>query len=221
MRRCSCLVLCVLAMACGSSKSGGGYDLPSPGADSGAAGSETPPGPTDYPRGPYGMQQGLVFPNVALQGYHAGTGAWTTIRLQDYYDPDGAHGIYGLYLTIAAPWCEGCVSEGNSLPQRYAQEYRAKGARFLAAVVQDQAHAPATQKTVDDWIATFKTNYDIVVDATLQTAPKDAQGNGSMALPYNYVIDTRTMRIASIVSGPYFFSGGIPGLDPVLEKNKK
>jgi hypothetical protein len=167
------------------------------------------------------MQEGNVFPNVTLQGYRGAAGAWTTLRLKDYYDPDGSRGVYGLYLTISAPWCEGCVAEGRSLPDRYANDYRTRGARFLAAVVQDQARNPATQKTVDDWIATFKTNYDIAADGQLLTAPKDAQGNGSIALPYSYVIDTRTMRIASINAGPFFTSGGIPGLDGVLERNAR
>jgi hypothetical protein len=209
----------VLLAACGSSSSSGYDPAPAPPADSGAPSAD--PGPTDYPRGPYGMEEGNVFPDVTLQGYHAAAGAWTTIKLKDYYDADGSRGIRGLYLTIAAPWCEACVAEGKTLPDRYANEYKAKGARFLAAVAQDDAHQPATQKTVDDWISVFKTNYDIAADGSLQTAPKNSQGGGSIALPYSYVIDPRTMRIAQINSGPFFTSGGIPGLDGVIQKNAK
>jgi hypothetical protein len=208
----------VFVAACGSSKSGG-YDPGQQAPSDAGGGASVDPGPTDYPRGPYGMQEGEVFPDVALQGYRAAAGAWTTIQLKDYYDPDGAKGVKGLYVTIAAPWCEACVAEGKSLPDRYANEYKAKGARFLAAVAQDDAHQPATQKTVDDWISVFKTNYDIAADGALKCAPKDASGGGSIALPYSYVIDPRTMRIVQINSGPFFTPGGIPGLDPLLQRN--
>jgi len=193
--------------------------------DSGATidtGPIDPPPPTEidgYPVGPYGMKVGMVFPNLTLHGYRDGKGAWTDLAVKDYYDKDGSKGVNGLYLTVSAPWCAGCVAEGKSLPGMYTSKYKALGARFLTALVQDASSKPATQSTVDTWVTTYKTSYDIAEDGAMETVPRDASGGGSIALPYNYVIDPRTMRITQINAGPYFTGGQIPGLDPLLKKN--
>jgi hypothetical protein len=186
------------------------------------SGPTEPPPPTEidgYPAGPYGKTVGMTFPNLTVHGYREATGAWTEISVKDYYDKDGSKGINGLYLTVSAPWCSGCVAEARSMPGMYTSKYKAQGARFLTAVVQDSASKPATQATVDLWISTYKTNYDIAEDGAMDTVPKDASGGGSIALPYNYVINPRTMKITQINSGPFFTGGQIPGLDPLLKKN--
>jgi hypothetical protein len=216
----STLVLGALVVACGSSSSGGASSDPTSSPDPDPSASAPPAASGDYPKGPYGMGVGHVFPDVTLQGYVGAAGSWTTIHLKDYYDPTGSRGVRGLYMTVSAPWCPACVAEGRSLPDRYTSEYKAKGARFLTVVVQDESHAPATRSTVDSWIATFHTNYDIASDGAITTLPTDAQGNGSVALPYNYVIDPRTMKVAAVLSGPFFTGGGIQGLDDLLAKNE-
>jgi hypothetical protein len=210
-------MLLALVVACGSSSSTSTPIDPPPDPEPEA--SPTDP-PSDYPKGPYGMGVGHVFPDLTLSGYRNGSGSWTTLRMKDYYDPAGTRGIKGIYMTVSAPWCTACVSEGKSLPARWP-DYQAKGARFLSAVVQDESHEPATRATVDTWIATFHTNYDIVADGAITTLPHDEQGNGSVGLPFNYVIDPRTMKVASIMSGPLFTGGsGMQGLDQLLEKNR-
>lgn len=173
----------------------------------------------DYPPGPYGMAVGMTFPDLKLMGYLGGTGPWTTIDLEHYYDPDGSRGINGLYVTGSAPWCAGCVAEGQSFPALFANKYEAEGAKLLTALLQDTSMAPATQATVDSWIAEYHTTYDIAADPGLSVLPTNDQGGGSVALPYNYVIDPRTMRVVQINAGPYFTGGGIAGLDAVLAKN--
>jgi hypothetical protein len=181
---------------------------------------DDPPAVVDgYPAGPFGLKRGQVFPNLTLHGYRDGTGAWTEIALRDYYDADGSRGIHGIYLTVSAPWCAGCVAEARSFPGLYRDKYQAKGARLITALVQDGASKPATQKTVDAWIAAYGINYDVVADPELVTVRMDSSSSGSLALPYNYVIDPRTMRITQINAGPIFTGGAIIGLDELLTKN--
>ena len=192
---------------------------PNPASDAADPTSHPPAEIDGYPVGPFGMKVGNTFPNLALDGYRDGKGEWTTLTLKDYYDPDASHGIRGLYLTISAPWCAGCVAEAKVLPGEYASKYRELGAKLLTALAQDASSKPATRNTVDTWVSTYKINFDIVADPTLSTAPKDASGGGSIALPYNYVIDPRTMKIVHINSGPFFTGGAIPGLDELLAKN--
>ena len=225
--RSFCVVgFAALLLACGSSndKSGGPSNPGGPGDDSGTEPDDTNPPPPQtidgYPVGPYGFVTGQVFPNISLQGYVGGAGAWTTITTKDYFDPDGSKGINGLMITIAAPWCAGCTAEGSSLPGLYRDKYQPLGARFLAAVVQDASSKPATQSTVDAWVKTYKTNYDIAADPDLLTVHLEGSGgSGSLALPYEYVIDPRTMRIKAIDAGVASYGSTIPGLDTVLKKN--
>src|SRR5437762_2809726 len=56
--------------------------------------TDTGPPPTgDYPPGPYSKTVGGVLPNLSWMGYRDGTGAWTTIKMSDFYDPTGAKGV--------------------------------------------------------------------------------------------------------------------------------
>lgn len=201
-----------------------GSDPPSDAAGIDAAGDtafpDDPPAIVDgYPAGPFGLKKGQVFPNRTLRGYRDGAGEWTEIALKDFFDPDGSKGIRGIYLTVSAPWCPGCVAEAKAFPQLYRDEYGPKGAHLITALVQDAASKPATQKTVDAWIAAYGTNYDVVADPELITVRMDPTSSGSLALPYNYVIDPRTMRITHINAGPIFTGGTIVGLDELLAKN--
>jgi hypothetical protein len=172
-----------------------------------------------YPDGPYGFEIGSTFPNVTVQGYVAGAAPWGPITTKDYYDPDGSKGIRGFYLTVSAPWCAGCVMEGQDLPGLYTAQYRKRGARILTVLLEGPSHEPSSQGTVDTWVATYGTPYDVAIGSGADVlAPAGAPG-AALGLPWNYVIDPRTMKIAAIDSGTYFSGDSIPGLDPVLAKN--
>ncbi|MEO7094913.1 MAG: redoxin domain-containing protein [Polyangiales bacterium] len=154
-----------------------------------------------YPAGPYGLAVGQTFPNLALQGYRDAQGEWTSLSMLDHYDPDGARGITGIYLVLAAQWCGPCNLEARVLSGYFEKDYRDRGAHFLTAVVQDGAHKPATRATVDQWIEAHHIVFDIASDPTQSAAPK-----GTYGLPYNYVINPRTMKVIRI----------IPGVDPAI-----
>lgn len=65
-------------------------------------------------------------------------------------------------------------------------------------MIENASRTPATQKTVDDWIAKYKCEYDVVMGKIGDLAPPSG---GSIGLPYNVIIDTKTMLIDTIVPG--------------------
>jgi len=187
--------------------------------DTGTVEDTAPPPDTapwlTYPDPPYGLKVGETFPNLAFKGYHDGTGDWTDITMQDYYDPDGSRGIYGIYLVVAAQWCPPCNEEANMLSRFWPEQYKMRGARFLTAMIQDSARNPATRTTVDQWIKAHKINFDIVLDDEPQTLPT----TGSIGLPYNYVINPRDMKVFKIIQGVDPAATNVPMLDLMLKKN--
>jgi len=191
--------------------SGGGAPPP-PAADSGG-GAPPPPPATDYPTGPYGLSVGYVVPNVSLSGYRDATGAWTAISLGEYYDPTGARGVRALLITSSAAWCGPCREEAKDLVDMYSATYKARGAKFLTAMIQDSSSNPAKQSTVDAWITYAGTNFDIVADPSQKLIKSGA------SLPFNFVVDPRTMKVVKSWSGAEPGATSIPAVDTVLTKN--
>ncbi|MFI5299301.1 MAG: hypothetical protein ACHREM_14495, partial [Polyangiales bacterium] len=183
------------------------HDSGTPPHDSGAP---TPPVdagstvPSTYPSGPYGLDKGSVFPLLSLKGYKDATGSWTSISTASYYDPDGSRGITGVFFIVGAEWCGACQSEADAAPAWLTQAYKTRGGVFASAIIEQATddgsggYAAATQGTVDTWISTHSTNYDIMLDPH---GDSTLPSSGSVGLPHNYVIDPRTMIIVDIEEG--------------------
>jgi hypothetical protein len=169
-----------------------------------------------YPAGPYDKVAGAVFPPLTLDGYRDGTTAWTKLSMKDYFDADGTKGIRGVVVIVAAQWCGVCQNEAKWVPTAYTTNYKAKGARFLTALVQDLNHKPANQAVADSWREYYAIPYAVAIDPTLATLPK---GMGTLSLPYMFVIDPRTMRIEKVYSAAQP-PPTIPALDTVLARNE-
>jgi len=171
----------------------------------------TPPPTGAYPAGPYGFTTGSVFPNASVSGYRDGVGAWTTIKMADYYDPDGSRKINGILIAVSASWCGACREEAKSLPSLFSSTYKPRGAKFITALIEDVDSSPAKQSTVDTWISSFKCNFDVVADPSEVLVPK-----GSIGLPHNTVVDPRTMKVVKVWEGA---DTSFPGLDSLLTAN--
>jgi hypothetical protein len=156
---------------------------------------------------------GNVFPNATLHAYVGGSGTWTTITMQDYYDPDGSRKINAIFIDVSASWCGACQAEAGDLPGIYAT-YKPRGAHFLTALIEDVSSSPATEKTVDDWQSTYHLPFDVAADPDDALIPK-----GGVGLPHNYLIDPRTMQVAKMFEGADPGATTIPGLDTLLAKN--
>jgi hypothetical protein len=188
--------------------SGTGADETSTPADTGAAAdtTSTPPDAAPaYPPPPYGLDKGSTFPLITLKGYRgglSGDGSWVDISTTDYYDPTGAKGFTGIYFVDAAQWCGPCNEEAYNLGTFYSKSYKARGAVFATAVIEDSSQKAATQNVTNAWMTGHHINFDTMLDPHgAVTLPH----TGTVGLPHNYVIDPRTMKITAVIEGydPY------------------
>ncbi len=145
-----------------------------------------------------GTRIGDRIPNLAFQGYVDGDRAsgLRTISLADFYDPDQKrHKL--LHLQAAATWCSICSSESEAtviVKEPLGQE----GAVFLQVVVNGNAlnRGPSLDE-VHAWMDRHAANYSIAIDVrTVRLA-----GLGVTTVPWNMLIDTRSMEILHSSSG--------------------
>jgi hypothetical protein len=150
----------------------------------------------DYPDGPYGTEAGAVVQNVCLRGWLApervshDESSLESIRLSDFYDPDGQRGVKLLLVNTAAVWCSACRIEHEDLPARAATS-TPRGLGIVAALFQDQKQNPASVEDLARWVETFGTNFPMSLD------PDYAFGLYASAetAPLNLLIDPRSMTI--------------------------
>jgi thiol-disulfide isomerase/thioredoxin len=189
---------------------------PKPPADSGPAEDTGPvdPGPSGaYPSGPYAIAIGSTYPNLSLNGYRNGAGAWTTIAASDSYDPTGSRGIKALLVVVSAAWCGPCQEEAKEMPS-YKAKYGPQGIRFLEVVIENLSGGPATQATVDSWKKMASLDIDVAADPTKNACPK-----GSVGLPFNALIDAKTMKVIDTWEGADTGSGSIAAVDDFLSSH--
>src|SRR4051812_2059079 len=127
-----------LLVGCSSSPLTGSTDTDSEGPGTSA-------GPTSnfvsYPVGPYGTGRGATIANLSFLGWkhpvdvNYDATQFESVRLSDFYDPDGHTGVKLLAINASAVWCSVCRSEYADMKTKstYA-EYRAKGVEMLGAL---------------------------------------------------------------------------------------
>jgi hypothetical protein len=197
--------LASLALACGSSSTGAGAGA------SGDSGTTHMTGTTSDGGYPYpstnpgfnarkGTIPGNQIMNYTFQGYPNGDEAkgLQTITLADFYDPDGKKGYKLLHLDVGALWCGPCNQETVAtvpLVPMYAKE----GVVFAQAIDQGAAvGVAATTTDLNNWVTKYKSNFTEMLD------PNDAQLGtffDASAVPWNAIIDTRTMEILTAGTG--------------------
>ena len=203
------VLLVGLASACSSSP------LSAPEAGEGPAGVSGAPsteieGPTStwaaYPSGPYGTTKGSVIQNLTFSGWHhpdtAGydLGKLETVRLSDFYDPEGKGTVKLLAINASAVWCSVCRAEYQDMNTTKVYEtYRAKGVEILGALFEDNLYYPAQPQDLKNWGSSsrFQVKFPLVLD------PGFKLGNyfDSDATPLNMLVDVRTMTIVSVTMG--------------------
>ena len=67
-------------------------------------------------------------------------------------------------------------------------------------IIQNASRGPATKASVDLWTSTYGCNYDVVLDPTGGRSIFPSAG-GTIGLPYNIIVDPRTMKITKIIQG--------------------
>jgi hypothetical protein len=206
----------LLALSCssepldGSDAGAGGSGAASPSAPQ--AGSSTLPGaPGDYhlesyPAGPYGTTVGSVLENFAFLGWRDPVAAGydpaklETVRLSDFYDPDGTKGIKLLWINASAVWCSVCKAEMRDIKQTGVNAaFGAKGVQLIGTLFEDNEAAPARPADLRVWGALP----DHAIDFPLLLDPGFKLGAffTSDATPLNLLVDASSMRVLNATMG--------------------
>jgi len=167
-------------------------------------------GPTStfaaYPAGPYGTGKGATIENLSFLGWRHPESAgydvskFETVRLSDFYDPEGRTGIKLLAINASAVWCGVCRAEYQDMnaTQVYAT-FHAKGVEILGTLFEDNAYYPAQPQDLKNWgvLSTHAVKFPLVLDPGF----KMGAYFDSDATPLNMLVDVRTMKIVSLTMG--------------------
>lgn len=112
--------------------------------------------------------------------------------MAEYFDPAQKRNKV-LHIQIAATWCTICSSE-LSATVTVTEPLAERGIRFLEVVVSGAtAGKGPSLGEVDTWVDQHKTNFPTAIDvAARRLGPLGISG---FAVPYDILIDTRTMEI--------------------------
>ena len=139
-------------------------------------------------------------PNFTFQGYPDAdrSKGLQTISLADYFDPQRLHHKL-LHLEVAAVWCEICSSYADATVIAKVP-LGAEGVEYLEVIVGGTSSATGPSLSdVDDWITRHNSNFSTAIDEhghRLQSI-----GVPPQTMPWDIMIDTRTMEILESSSG--------------------
>lgn len=215
--------LCALALlafgalantACSSSNGGEDPGDTSGGATSGGAGGMGGmPSMCTYPGTPYGKQAGKVV-NGAYQwaGFAEGSDDQVEVKISDYYDCDGTKGVNALLIDVSATWCGACQQEAAEFKNKM-NTWGPMGIHILTLMIEDANSKPASVSTALDW----RKQYNLEATATAADPKYTFIPTGTVGLPYQLLVDPRTMKILSVQQG---YSGDYSAMLNLANKNK-
>jgi hypothetical protein len=167
-----------------------------------------------YPDGPTGISEGSLIENFKFVGYGnpmTSGGQLQILQMADFYNPTGTEVFpegsafpagapkpKALMIAVASVWCQPCNIEAKSvLPGQYLQ-YKPMGGEFMLQLADSNTPGePATVTNLNNWTGKYDVDYPAAIDPTYKL---DALFEAS-AFPQNFIIDTRTMRIAKAFAG--------------------
>jgi len=152
-----------------------------------------------------GGRPGERIPNFTFQAYVDGDRAagLKTVSLADYYDPTGKRAKV-LDIQISATWCAVCSSVTEAtVPVK--EKLRAEGGVVLEVIVAGASpSAGPGGSEVESWIARHQSNVTTAFD--VRGRRLRSIGIDPNAVPYDFLIDLRTMEILdSSVGAPLNF----------------
>ncbi|HEY0467844.1 MAG TPA: redoxin domain-containing protein [Polyangiaceae bacterium] len=161
---------------------------------------------TPYPAGPYGTSRGATIQNLSFLGWKhpdlAGydPAKFETVRLSDFYDPDGLTGVKLLAINASAVWCSVCRREYQDMHSNAVYDsLRPQGLEILGTLFEDNAYYPAQPQDLKNWgaAAAHAVKFPLVLDPGFKVGAYF----DSDATPLNMLIDVRTMTIVQITMG--------------------
>ena len=171
-----------------------------------------------YPDGPYGIHVGdTIPPTFTWSGLGPG-GAAQQYASTDFYDCDGTKGINAIVFDSSATWCGACQEEATQLEGIIANNWGPNGVAVITLMVQDANQNPTTDINVAQaWMTDYHLkNVPVALDPKFNFA---VYVNGTLGLPYNVLVDPRTMKV---VKSPYEpgTGGHDPDMDALLAANQ-
>lgn len=146
----------------------------------------------DYPKGPYGVEVGEVFADLALEGYlreavGTATVGYGPVKLSDLRKVAGAR---YLLFSVGAEWCGACRTEARELAAA-AEGWAEQGGLVLGVIIQDAAGKATGQAEIDNWAERYGTNYSLAADPQARVGQRFAIDT----LPLNLILDLKTMKV--------------------------
>ena len=132
--------------------------------------------------------------NLSFRAYRNGVGGGLqTVSLAEFFDPQAKRNKV-LEIQVAATWCEVCSA---TLLRTLAvtDQLRSEGAAFLEVVVSGETAGKGPSLTeLDDWVNRHQASaFPIGID--VEGRRVGALGVTTVTIPYDIMIDTRTMEI--------------------------
>jgi len=176
------------------------------GGNAGVEPASATPSWTAYPAGPYGTSKGATIQNLSFLGWkHPEQAGYDpakveTVRLSDFYDPDGQTGVKLLAVNASAVWCGVCRREYQDMHTNdvYAN-LRPQGLEILGTLFEDTNSFPAQPQDLRNWAAipAHSVKFPFVLDPGFKLGAYF----DSDATPLNMLIDVRTMTIVQVTMG--------------------
>jgi hypothetical protein len=172
-----------------------------------------------YPAGPYGVAVNKVLdPTLQWTGYVPGATTPSTVKITDLYDCDGTKGLNAIVVDSAGQWCVACQGIAQEIPSWLSAKgdnWTKLGVQILNLVIQNNDYEPATVTTAQQWRDLFMLDTIYVVADPSDTFPTNA-------LPYELLIDPRTMKVVHDLStdSTATADGADPAVATLAKKNQ-
>lgn len=155
--------------------------------------------PTDHigPAARRGSIPGDRIPNFSFRAYLGGDRSKLQTRsMADFYDPTAKrHRL--IHFVAIAYWCSICRGETKEISPIEAK-LRSDGVVQIAVLINGASNGLGPSLTeFNDWAATYKPSYDLGFDVR----GTQLSAMGFSGVPWNALIDPRTMELLVAVSG--------------------
>lgn len=167
-------------------------------------------GPGIYPCGPYGTKTGDVVENIELFGYmdpdelckandkkqHDYT-KLHKLSFKDFYQGSKKAGCAAykkslLWVMISSGWCGPCKSEVSSTQVQYGKDQVDKIVGLMNILNDsDSSGIPPNALFIKTWATTYNLSLPVLMDPSFKTGVFF----GRNAVPFNMLIDLKTMKI--------------------------
>lgn len=166
--------------------------------DTDVNGRQLNPDGVAYPSQGLGADPGDTVPNFAFRGHlDADRSNLSIVSLADYYDPDRKrHRL--LHLMAAAMWCPVCSGQTDDMAGT-VPSLRDEGLVVVQAIIDGPSRQTAPDRCdMEDWIERRGIGFTVVFDTFAKRIGTVANITG---VPWNAMIDTRSMRIVNVIVG--------------------